>query len=117
MVWVMLRTSVTLSMTFATRGSRSETWTPGTFDGIGLCGPRTASGASGFMSNMSMCDGPPNWYRKITDFARGRIFGPFTAGCACARSNRGIVSPSNPSPPTRRALRREKVQWLKLEQA
>jgi hypothetical protein len=61
MVWVMLRTSVTLSMTFATRGRCSETWMPGTFDGMGLCGPRIASGASGFMSNMSMWLGPPNW--------------------------------------------------------
>ena len=32
----------------------SDTWMPGAFDRIGRCGPRTASGASGFMSNMSM---------------------------------------------------------------
>ena len=59
---------------------------------IGLCGPRTPSGASGFMSNMSMCDGPPHWKRKITDFARalGRL-----PDFASAASSFGNVSPSH----------------------
>jgi hypothetical protein len=61
MVWVMLRMSVTRSMTLATRGRRCDTWMPSAPEGIGRCGPLMPSGASGFMSNMSRWLGPPNW--------------------------------------------------------
>ena len=33
---------------------------PGWLVAIGLNSPRMPSGASGFMSNVSMCEGPPN---------------------------------------------------------
>jgi hypothetical protein len=60
-VCVMDRISVTLSMIFATRGRRSHTWIPSALEAIGLYGPRIPSAAAGFMSNMSMWLGPPNW--------------------------------------------------------
>src|SRR6188508_432225 len=69
-------------------------------------------GASGFMSNMSMCDGPPHWKRKMTDFARGLI----SCGFSSARSRPGIVRPSNPRPPALIAERRE-IAELNPEQA
>ena len=73
---------------------------------IGACGLRMPSGASGFRSNMSMCDGPPHWKRNSTDFALA--FTPFALLAASAASSLGNVSPSRPSPPTLMAQRREK---------
>src|SRR5688572_27486953 len=69
-------------------------------------------GASGFMSNMSMCDGPPHWKRKMTDFARGLI----DCGFSSAFSNPGMVNPSRPMPPTLSAARRP-ITELNPEQA
>ncbi len=115
MVWVMLRISVTLSMILATSGSRSVTCKPGTTVATGLCGPRMPSGASGFMSNMSMWLGPPNWKRNMTVLAR-------TGGAAAvlfssAANKRGSERPSRPRPPICRALRHVRASELKLGQA
>src|ERR1041384_4763286 len=75
---------------------------PSALDETGLGGLRIESGASGFMSNMSIWLGPPHWKRKTTCLSRG--FGPFFA--AAAWSSLGIVRPSRPAPPTLRAQRR-----------
>ena len=48
----------------------SQTWMPGTLVSIGRNVPRTASGASGLRSHMSMWAGPPERNRRMTDFAR-----------------------------------------------
>jgi hypothetical protein len=41
----------------------------GTMEEIPLRGPRYASGALGFKSKVSIWLGPPNWCKKIIDFA------------------------------------------------
>ncbi len=57
--WVIDRTIASRSIRFASRGRCSVIRMPGTFVAIGLNSPRTPSGASGFMSQMSMWLGPP----------------------------------------------------------
>src|SRR5207237_6576436 len=53
------RRIVYLSAIFARFGISSQTSRPGTLVLIGLNSPRYSAGASGFMSNMSVCGGPP----------------------------------------------------------
>ncbi len=48
-----------LSVCLAIRGIWSQIWMPGTTVSIGLNWLRMPSGASGFMSHMSCCGGPP----------------------------------------------------------
>ena len=54
MWWCIDRMRVTLSIALASRGRCSLMAMPSAFDETGLCEPRMPSGASGFMSNMSM---------------------------------------------------------------
>src|SRR5579871_5352680 len=63
----MERIKVNLLATCACKGSSSQTSSPGTFVRIGLKSPRYSTGASGFMSYVSMCGGPPGNHRKITE--------------------------------------------------
>jgi hypothetical protein len=74
-----LRTSATLSITFAIRESFSPTRSPGTAEGMVPYLPRTSSGASGLGSNVSWCDSPPPRNTSTTDFARAPADGPFAA--------------------------------------
>ena len=64
------RTIASRSAIAASRGRCSQIETPGTFVAIGLNSPRIASGASGFMSNVSMWLGAPVRKTRIIDFAR-----------------------------------------------
>src|SRR5947199_10748772 len=93
--------TVYLSARFASSGISSPTWRPTTLDWIGFQMPRYSSGASGFMSNMSRCGGPPPSQHTIMCFAFGEA-----AGFAWARMTSRAPTPQRPSPPTRRKSRR-----------
>ncbi len=56
------------------------------------------------MSNVSTCDGPPNWCRKMTCLA---FAGGFAPGDSAARSRVGRFSPAKPAEPTSRGSARE----------
>ena len=58
----------------ASRGRYSQKRTPGRRVCVVPYSPRMPSGASGLGSNVSCCDGPPDWKMKTTDraFRRGR---------------------------------------------
>ena len=63
------------------------------------------AGASGFMSNVSRCDGPPNWCRKMMCLARAAELG------ACsALKQRGRLKPAMPAVPAWSSRRRESRQ-------
>jgi hypothetical protein len=53
------RTTTSLSMIFASRGSPSLIWIPVTLVAMGFHGPAISFGAFGLRSNMSWCGGPP----------------------------------------------------------
>src|SRR4051812_35300206 len=57
--------SENLSACLAVRGKFSEISIPGTLVLIGLYGPRISTGALGFMSKVSSCDGPPMSISKM----------------------------------------------------
>ena len=60
-----------MSAIFACIGISSQISIPGTLVAMGLNSPRYSLGASGFMSYMSRCDGPPLRWIMMTDFGRG----------------------------------------------
>src|SRR5262245_56837654 len=67
--WCNVRTMANRSAWRARRGRSWEIRRPATFVAIGLKGPRTFSGASGFVSQSSMWLGAPQLKIRITDFA------------------------------------------------
>ena len=93
-----------LSAIFACRGNSSQTSMPGTLVLIGMNSPRYSLGASGFMSYISMCGGPPGSQTKITEVSLPDT--PGAAFFACASSKPERPSP-HAVPPTSRNDRRE----------
>ena len=73
---------------------------------IGLNSPRMPSGASGFMSNVSICEGPPNWWRKMRCLARAR---DRRRASRRHRSQVGRFRPAIPADPARSKARRERA--------
>ena len=78
--------------------------TPGAEVAIGWNGPRYSTGASGFMSHMSMCDAPPHRKNRIVDLARPPVVS--AAGAAAARCGLPNCRPANPTPEATRNVRR-----------
>src|SRR5215813_6822780 len=62
-----------------------------------------SAGAMGFMSNMSVCGGPPPSQQQIMCFARGP---PLRDTAPWTRSTSSIVTPHSDMPPMRRKSRR-----------
>ena len=92
---------MTLSMTCASRGRRSQTFKPGTLDGMQPSSPRISSGASGLGSNVSSWLGEPYMKSRMHDLAwpnPGRLAaGTIAAARACDKCcNSGRASPSKP---------------------
>src|SRR6185312_15327401 len=86
-----------LSASCDSRGRCSQTWMPGTFVAIGLYGPRNSDGASGFISNVSWCGGPPGSQTKMTAgslavrspaWAQNEASGPNAADATATDPNR-----------------------------
>src|SRR5712691_11150634 len=67
--WCIVRTIAYLSARCASRGRYSQTQKPGTALEIAPYSARTPTGASGLGSQVSCCDGPPDWKMKTTDLA------------------------------------------------
>ncbi len=83
---------------------------PGADVSIGLNVPRYSAGASGFMSQVSMCDAPPLSQMRIADLATLRR--GVSVGAANARAAR-----SNPKaliPPAIRKSRRERCLFARM---
>ena len=76
---------------------------PGTAVAIGANSPRYSTGASGFMSHVSIWLGPPKRKIMIARFARGRA----VAAAACRASRSGRPRPSIPSPSPSTNCRRD----------
>src|SRR5262245_38957901 len=78
---------------------------PGTTVLIGLNAPRYSAGASGFMSYVSMCGGPPGSQRKMTDVSVAVL------SLSLAMSRHGVIPPAPIAPsesaPMRMNSRRE----------
>src|SRR4051794_6920967 len=64
------RTTLTLSITRASRGNSSQTSSPGTTEGIDPSSPRTSTGAPGFGSKVSNWLGDPYRYSRMQARAR-----------------------------------------------
>src|SRR6266704_1397745 len=97
------RSKVYLSACFAVKGRCSQIWMPGTLVGIGLNSPRYSLGASGFMSKVSRCDGPPLCHTRMQEMSL----------VGAARRTLSSVMPKEPSEPRRRRSRRPKrLVWL-----
>ena len=99
------------SIIVACRGRCSQISMPGTFVAIGRNSPRTSAGAAGFMSQLSMCDGPPRSQIQMTDLPR---WVPLLAcravpgeAIACSLNSSASVNPPSPSAPTRKMSLRE----------
>ena len=73
----------------ASRGMYSQMSRPGTLVGIGLYSPRMPEGASGFMSNMSRCGGPPARNTMMTALCDREM-----PACASGRSSWGSDRPA-----------------------
>src|SRR5437879_5625488 len=87
---------------------------PVTLVRIGLNGPRTSAGASGFRSHISSWLGPPS--RKIKMHACAGA-GVGVDAFACISSSHGkLRPPSMPDAPMRRKLRREMPSQVLLEE-
>ena len=87
-----------LSANLARRGKNSQMSIPGTLVRIGRNSPRYSAGASGFMSNMSRCGGPPLRWMLMIAF--------FDAGAApSARNSPARESPPMPVAPIRKKAR------------
>ena len=82
-------------------GMCSQIWTPGTFVSIGLNSPRNSFGASGFRSNVSICDGPPLRYTLMIDFFG---IGLVVLCSSSARRKPASVSPPNAAAPICRQI-------------
>ena len=93
-----------LSATFACSGSSSHTSIPGTLVLMGMNCPRYSFGASGFMSYISMCGGPPGSHTNITEVSLPAC--PLGALFACASSNPASPMP-HAAPPISMKDRRE----------
>src|SRR5262249_41134015 len=77
---------------------------PATFVSTGLNSPRNSFGASGFKSNVSMCEGPPPRYTLMIDFLEYNR----SSLCWSSACNRpASESPPNPAAPICRKFRRE----------
>lgn len=100
----MLRRMLNLSAWRDKRGKCSLRRTPGAAVWMVRKGPRYSSGASGFGSNVSTCDGPPPIHRTMQARAAGRA--PEFAAWARARSKSGKAIPSVDRAPTLRKSRR-----------
>src|SRR5487761_1088882 len=102
------RTRVQRSISWHIRGKCSHICIPAARVELGRNSPRTASGASGFISHMSMVAGPPFNQTKMT--ARACAFRSWPARAdepfASSRSNSGSVRPNSPEAPTRSRSRR-----------
>ena len=95
-VWVTDRTMRMRSTSLAIRGNSSETRMPSTFVEIELSSPRISAGASGFMSQVSSCDGPPlrnTWMHRLALPNDGRG----SPTLAEARDRPGEISPAGQS--------------------
>jgi hypothetical protein len=83
---------------------------PETLVGIGLNVPRVSLGPSGFMSNVSICGGPPLSQTKMTDRSGAPAFRAEWAGVSLANAciaNRSLnPKPNMPSEPIRMKSRR-----------
>jgi hypothetical protein len=91
----------------ASRGKCSQMVSPGTSVAIDLNSPRMPSGASGFMSNVSMWLGAPVKKTRMTDFARGFGCTPCDAATAARPATSDEVpTPRNPENPTCKNSRR-----------
>ncbi len=86
-------------------GRCSQRRTPGAEVAIGLNSPRYSTGASGFMSQVSMCDAPPLSQMRMVDCAGWRRRS--TGDAAPTRLDR--CSPVKPRPPATRNARRFKA--------
>jgi hypothetical protein len=95
-LWVMLATS----------GRCSQISMPETAVGMGRNSPRISGGASGFMSKLSMCEGPPRIQIMMTDLARDGFL-PAAAARARPRSTSVRLRPANDRVPACRTSRRE----------
>src|SRR5262249_1230935 len=91
-----------LFMIRAQRGQLVDRCTPGTLERMTPNSPRYSTGASGFGSHMSMCDGPPRIQRMMTD---GRRLDGALARASCL-SNSANDSPAEPRMPALTKLRR-----------
>src|SRR4051812_40810356 len=101
------RTIASLSITPAKSGMYWQISMPGTFVAIGVNSPRISAGASGFISKLSMCDGPPRIQIMMTDLFRQEVNFEPVAALACRRSTSASESPASESAPTRNTSRRE----------
>ena len=79
---------------------------PGTAVAIARNSPRTSAGASGFMSQVSRCPGPPGWKRRMHDRIGCRADSEPEAGPRANAAARTGSIPSNPNPPARSRSRR-----------
>jgi hypothetical protein len=85
-------------------GKCSQSVMPGALVAAGMNGPRYSAGASGFMSQVSMCNAPPLSQTMIVDFALPRdvrVPSSVPEVAAFARLN-----PTRPRPPATRNVRR-----------
>src|SRR5580700_10620504 len=94
-----------LSMIFADIGNRSMRLMPGTFEGFVPNSPRNSTGASGFGSHISMCDGPPRIQRMMTEVILPLV-GLTAFALDSERSRFDSDSPMEPRTPAFTKLRR-----------
>src|SRR5436190_2072293 len=78
---------------------------PGTLVLIGVQRPRYSAGASGFMSYISMCPGPPSSQRRMTDVSF--LDKPAAAEAACTWRSCGKPTAAIPATPSCKKLRRD----------
>ncbi len=102
LLWYSDRTIENRSARCACRGNSSVNSNPGTFVRMGFQIPRYSAGASGFMSYMSMCPGPPSSQIRMTD-----VFLPPPSGDP-SRAFKIVGNPTDaiPARPTCTKLRR-----------
>ena len=95
------RISVTLSITCASRGSRSQTFSPGTLEGMQPNSPRTSTGASGLGSNVSIWLGDPYMNSNMHDLAWPKLLDPGADVSALALTAIGVPEQPEPEHPQR----------------
>src|SRR5688572_20861058 len=94
--------SAYLSACLASCGRCSQMSMPGTFVLIGLNAPRNSAGASGFMSNVSWCGGPPGSQTKMT----AGSFDVRSAACALYDATGPTAADASATEPKRSTSRR-----------
>ena len=97
--------SVNWSVSFASRVCISLMRMPGTLVEMGLYGPRYASGALGFMSQVSTWLGPPHSSTKMHDFSADTAL-PDLSSLSLPITEPGMPMLATPNPPATRACRR-----------